>query len=256
MTVPDESIIAAVRAASKHRLRYFHGSLLQHRRHESFRVASWPDGDVGFTCSCTGVTREWRVSTETLEDVIPRAREACWQLARKGTFSSKRSNQAARQQEKSIVRRAKALLHRYLTKQQRWDLRAYEAITVEAGGRTFQLDTAGKVQVLVDGKPRYSMCIHPSEQLHAFDRMLAQKLMLEADPEAFFQTANLTDLRDHASYPNALFLLDGTEPEPVPEEGLSMDVLNNLDPPTLHDIDNPRPWIESLLQCSVNSSPS
>lgn len=92
--------------------------------------------------------------------------------------------------------RARALLHQFLTREQRWSLRASHSFLVTGqDGQTYEVGEGSGVRLLVNGKPVRSFCIHPREILPPCDVMLAQKLLLESNIEHFLATANVTEIR-------------------------------------------------------------
>ena len=88
---------------------------------------------------------------------------------------------------------AKALLVAHLTLEQREMLDKQSAIIVETETRRYRL-RLGWVQNVdeldKDGKRLGCFCIHPSVSVPAHDNLLAQKLMLETDEDAFRRIAN------------------------------------------------------------------
>jgi hypothetical protein len=142
--------------------------------------------------SCTtqttrAYTRVHRVelSAEELEK-----READW--AAQEEIWRKRREEDERQR-KAAEDRAGELLCSCLTQRQR---RAYKHFTVQArDGTRFRLahGWSGNVQELDRrGRPVARYCIHPRESVPVPDNLLAQKLLLETDPDTFRKVANRT----------------------------------------------------------------
>lgn len=101
--------------------------------------------------------------------------------------------------------KARALLHYHLTKEQRKELRGTKAFTLAgADGKTYRITegTTSNVYLLEEGQPVMRFCVVAKETaLPMYDLLLAQKLMLESDPEQFWKIAVKTDLRKPASAP-------------------------------------------------------
>lgn len=107
---------------------------------------------------------------------------------------------------KAAERRAKKLLLQCLNLEQKLSYVRTQKFRVEApSGRVYELRRgwAGNVEELgADGKPVNMLCIHPGVRVPEEDNLLAQKLMIETDEEAFRRTANFTRLREAAGARN------------------------------------------------------
>lgn len=88
------------------------------------------------------------------------------------------------------------MLHQFLTREQRWSLRARKAFfVIGQDGRTYEIQGHGGIRLISDGRPTTSFCIRPSGlMLPSSDLMLAQKLLLETNVEHFLATANARGL--------------------------------------------------------------
>jgi len=118
--------------------------------------------------------------------------------ARRRQEEANRTAEERRRAEQEAKDRAEALLLRNLSSQQKEDLRTKNYFLVEVGGETYKIQRgfSGNVKQLNKaGQEIRSFCIHPAERVPDADSMLAQKLLLETDPERFFKTANATVLR-------------------------------------------------------------
>lgn len=188
--------------------------LVEHWGHEEFENYDWaPSRQMGFGCRCGELHDEWWTSLSEI-------RRWGWQVAamearrRRGAQARQppdwEENYAERVALNQIHTRgipkrarikARALLHYNLTKEQRWDLRASKSFTIVAkDGRTYRIREHQTVQLLDEqGQATHALCVVPKENhglgIPAHDIMLAQKLMLESDPTAFWALANVTDLR-------------------------------------------------------------
>lgn len=187
-----------MRTARRQHLQYWDQSFEEHRHHNTFQFHDWPYTlEVGFTCGCTGQEQEWRLSLKDLKAQLPHARGSYFRAreqfrARQGAIQKKEGRRAQR--------RARALLHQCLTKQQRWDLRGSKAFTIEGrDGRHYRITegTASNVILLERGQPVKRLCVvfQNHAPLPMYDLMLAQKLLLESAPEEFWKLANVVEIR-------------------------------------------------------------
>jgi hypothetical protein len=91
------------------------------------------------------------------------------------------------------------LLYKYLTKEQKWSLRAEKAFRITSkDGHTYEIQAAGNNNVVrfENGRRKYHFCVvskyeHP---IPVYDLMLAQKLSIEADPRSFLDIAVTRDM--------------------------------------------------------------
>jgi hypothetical protein len=116
----------------------------------------------------------------------------------------KRRRDVAAMRVRNAKRRARALLEEHLDERQLEQWRNGEEFTVECGRRTYRirLGLAGNVYLVENNgaKPpqgrsylrRYCCHVyHPDGDVPNEDNVLAQKLLLEADEDAFLAMANL-----------------------------------------------------------------
>ena len=94
--------------------------------------------------------------------------------------------------------KAETLLRDMLAPEQRYFLDKMSKFVVESElGNRYEI-RRGRMQNVfqlgLDGKPTHKLCAHPADWLPDADTMLAQKLMLESDEQAFRQLANITRL--------------------------------------------------------------
>lgn len=89
-------------------------------------------------------------------------------------------------------KRARVLLEENLSDEQRLQLRDNNWFEVVTPRGTYRIHNgrSGNVQRYRDGRPTDRYCIHPGELVPNEDTMLAQKLMLETDEDAFLRIAN------------------------------------------------------------------
>jgi hypothetical protein len=98
-------------------------------------------------------------------------------------------------------KKARALLRRSLTMEQRRELRSGRAFHVTAAdGRRYRIEDGSAHNVVLVDKDgdaiRYCVVFRHHERLPNADLMLAQKLLLESDASAFLKMARFQDLRN------------------------------------------------------------
>jgi len=226
----------------------------EHRRHPSFRTQQWAfTREWGFTCECSGFEQEWRIGIAGLREALPEVREMLQRLFRAGSM---RGNKKAKRALRKSNGRAKALLHKYLTREQRWELRATKAFTVVGqDGRSYHVTegSAGNVFLLENGEHTYRFCVVPNYKLTTlptYDLMLAQKVLLENNLRLFLSTAVTTNLQTNARLETGLVLLDGG-----PE--LPRRVAADYEPIEIdeQDVDEPEAWVRARLEAATQGDP-
>lgn len=138
-------------------------------------------------------------------------------------------------------RRSKVLLHEFLTKQQRLELKKTEAFTMQAAdGQTYRITkgSCNNVKLLVDGEVTASYCVvfKNHERLPVFDLMLAQKLWLENDPEGFKAIAYVYGPQGGGPIRRPL----GVEAPPPVVPAPVLEIAEE-------DLEDPRAWIQERL---------
>lgn len=173
-----------------------------HRRHPSFRIHTWAmSREYGFSCECAGHEEEWRITITQIRQMMMDAPRF---LAGFETMVRQRAGDKAKKRDlRRAHAKAKALLYHNLTREQKWELRATQSFTiVGADGKQYRITEAvsSNVKYVVDGVDQQSLCVVAAGiQLPVYDLMLAQKLMLECAPEAFWQLAVVTNLVSETS---------------------------------------------------------
>lgn len=240
----DERLMVAMRVARQHHLSYWDAALQEHKRHPTFRMHGWPYTlEYGFTCQCSGEEREWRVKIQALKEMLPEARESVIRMYR---HHSTKGAKAERRQRAKAETRAKALLHRFLTREQRLELRKTRGFTMRGkDGRAYYvtLGSASNIYVEHEGV-KYRLCVVPKDwSLPTYDVLLAQKIMLETEPEAFLRLAKAarvepvtTKAHIYETYESAAFLLGETVEVRKPLEVIA--IPNEV-------LENPREWVET-----------
>jgi hypothetical protein len=184
----DEKLQIAVQTATRHRIAAFLGLLEEHRGHPGFKTGGWVmSRELGFICC----DREVRISIRTLQEMMPEARASYIRLYEHhnhfGAAARRRAHQRA-------SKKAKALLCRFLTREQRWTLRAEHYFEVVGqDGLTYTV-RSGPLGGSVIQRGDLSYCFHPKdEHLPRHDLMLAQKLYIESKTADFLAEAHVTD---------------------------------------------------------------
>lgn len=182
-------------------------------------TGSWPQWIIDTSESTTGtlsqqaqlVWQVWHTNSATTGNVVMyqagRTLEAERMIARGRVSPEERAKreaeQALRQAEwdkqeaarKEANRKAEVLLRSCLNQQQLDDLDKKKCFFLHTGGRKYRVDRGqhGNVKLL-DERDRVveSYCIQPQGGLPDADAMLAQKLLLETDPDSFRKISNVT----------------------------------------------------------------
>jgi len=145
------------------------------------------------TVTYTGAWDQWATGTFEVRERIQAEREAS--AARQAEYQRKQDEWA--EQRRKARETAKALLTMLLDAQQKEQLekkRYFDVISKKGRKYRIREGIAGNVRLVkADGKEALQLCIHPNG-VPEEDAMLAQKLMLETDEDAFLKTANLTRL--------------------------------------------------------------
>jgi len=235
----EEAVHEALKIPRVYKLTAWDAALQEHRGHPSFRTQTHPYTlEYGFTCQCSGVEHEWRIYIGNLKLMVPAALES---VRRIFGFGPKAGDKLRKKQTERACIRARALLHRFLTREQRIELRGTQSFKMrDRAGRTYHV-TEGAVYLEHEGT-KYSLCVVPIEPgLPAPDIMLARRVMLEADPEAFLRLARVRNTVTGECYESGGFFL-GDEPQPV--KGFDRTGLVELTP---EQIENPQEWVEGRL---------
>ena len=247
-TAIEDKLLEAMKIPRRFRLTVWDQALQEHKRHASFRVQSWAYTlEYGFTCECSGVEQEWRIFIGDLKLQLPAALESLQRLYR---HHGRVGQKLVRRARLKAEQRAKALLHRYLTREQRQELRATKAFTMKGGdGRTYHVTTGSCANVFTEHEgQRYRLCVVPKEWLPTLDTMLAQKVMLETDPEAFLRLAKVTNMVTDDYYESGGFLC-GDEPK-ITRRGTLRERMPLVEL-TQEQIQNPREWVEARFAPGV-----
>jgi hypothetical protein len=232
MTI-EENLTVAIRVATEYRLRIWEKFLKEHQNHATFRAMSCPMTlQYGFSCACSGVREDFNITVRTLAQTLPEARDFFFRRFR---AVEGRGRKKVKKDAKLALMRSKALLHRYLTAEQRRELKGTKSLTLQAqDGRTYLLK-AGLIDLLgEDSKPTHHLCVVAKGhgRIPVYDLMLSHKLMLECSPEDLWKIAVVTKVSDRE------LVLNGPPPPLNPIEVIPVEVL-----------DNPVEWVEQRLQC-------
>lgn len=232
----DERINIALKVARQHHLSIWDTAFQEHRRHPTFRMAGYPHTlEYSFLCSCSGVEQEWRINIATLKSMLPEARDVVQRLFR---HHSKTGQKKLKRQLRKAEVRARSLLHQHLTREQRLELRKTKGFTIQGkDGRLYHLAAAQNITLEHEGM-KYSLCVHPKDVLPTSDVLLAQKIMLEADPETLIHIANIRNLTTGESIESGSFVLG----EELKVKSWRRTELLDF---TEEQLEDPREWIET-----------
>lgn len=221
----DDAIKASIRGAARFRMSMWADALEQHRGHPTFKTTSCAHKlQLGFFCHCSGEREEWPLSIRSIKEMEPEARASFLRLVK---HHQDHGRKKVKRRQRRADKKAKALLHRYLTQKQKWELRATKGFTV-VGQDGVMYRVEGFAGVLLPGTP-FGWCIHSDSKvttLPDYDLMLAQKVLLESDIEAFMTTAHKFEKKP-----------PGMNMRPVP----FLDLDNE-------DLDNPEQWARVRLR--------
>lgn len=211
----DEAFLAALREPCRNRLSVFDAALQEHRGHPTFRHQDWAfSREVGFTCFCDGTEREWRIGLRSLKEMVPDARDVFLQMRERHLNIGRGKD---RRKAWRAQRKAKALLHQFLTRPQRWDLRASKSFEIVGQDSFTYRITEGSCnnvhRIEPDGTHLWSLClVTTGPRIPTYDLMLTQKLLLETDIQRFLKTAHVQNQQTKDVFPSGDFLFQGTEP--------------------------------------------
>lgn len=253
----DRMLMASLREPARNRMSAWSRALEEHRSHRSFRTHGWAfSREVGFTCGCCGQEQEWRVSITSLREMLPNARDAWSRISRRSELAG---NKQRKRDRKRAGVRARALLHRHLTREQRWELRATKSVTVTGqDGNAYRITegSCNNVFLIEDGKAKYRLCavakLDGFKSLPVHDLMLAQKLMIENDITAYLLVANARNEETGHHFPGSA-LLNEAEFEKargrlLADTGMPDTLARMLDPVPDEAIDEPENWAVSRLR--------
>lgn len=125
-------------------------------------------------------------------------RQAQWQREQVAAAAHRVEEQRRTEEEQRVARaRAEELLLDNLTDEQQADYQETQSFRVISadGERVYRVKRgwSGNVELIrPDGRVAARYCIHPREWVPEQDNMLAQKLLLETDEQAFLRIANAT----------------------------------------------------------------
>ncbi len=207
--IRDESLLAALRIPAKLSMCVWLENLRKHEKHRSFRATSNAlTLEYGFTCSCTGNKTHFNIDVRTLKERLPEAREE---------FDRFLTHMWGPKPPTKSERRARALLFRYLTREQKASLRAKGFFEAQGqDGHSYRIAAYNGIKRVEQGVETWSYCFHAEEvRLPSYDLMLAQKLFIENDIKSFLETANATDLSKKNEPPENEPPENNHEPDPL-----------------------------------------
>lgn len=237
----ETAVHEALKIPRRLRLTVWDQALQEHRHHPTFQTQTHPYTlEYGFTCQCSGVEEEWRIFIGELKQLVPGAMAS---VCRIFGFGPKAGDKLRKRQAVRAHARARALLHRHLTREQRFELKRTRGFRMkDRAGRLYHVTEGTSTNIYIEHEgTKYALCVIPTEKLPLPDVLLAQKIMLETDPEAFIRLARVRNTETGEMYESGAFLL-GEEPRPVP-----WNRLRNLAELTPEQIENPQEWVEERL---------
>lgn len=237
----DERLLVAMRVARQHHLTIWDNALREHKSHPTFKMQGYPHTlEYAFTCECEGVEREWRIRVHALKEMLPEARDAVMRLYK---HSSKAGQKALRRMWAKADRRARALLYRYLSREQRMEVRRTRALTLkDKNGRVYDIRLDGhqhSIETEHEGQ-RYSLCVIPKTEhgLPTHDVVLAWKIMLDTDPETFLRLARVRCKETGEYIESGGFLIGDKRQTAKVREWQPIDLPEEV-------LENPREWVET-----------
>lgn len=248
-TDTDNAIMTAMRVGRQHQMMAWREALFAHRNHGTFFLADDPRArQFGFVCSCTGTDQEWRIPVTALQDALPETREAVLRVRDRYMQRLGVGSRKTRHEKRRADAKARALLHRFLTKSQRWDLRATESFRVRGqDGNIYVLTKkwGHSIYMMENGIKRYTFCLVPTGPLPLYDLMLAHKVMIECDLWAFYEKAHVTDNRTGKWHASGLALLEEPveDPGPIPLAPPTEETAGQVIPIMRADLEDPGPWL-------------
>jgi hypothetical protein len=240
----DERLKIALQFARKHKMSYWDAKLQEHRGHSHFKIQTWPHTlEYGFTCECSGQTEEWRISVRCIKEMLPDARTSVLQFYKIRLQERPKGHKAFKRNAHQAGVKAKALLHKFLTREQRLMLKHLgEFRVLGKDGREYILSATGGVKLEHEGH-LYSFCYHPDIPVPACDTLLSQKIVLETEPEVLIRSANVWDQTTQERFQGGAFIL-GEAPRPTKAKVVTQMAVLDLDQDVL---ENPREWVENRL---------
>ena len=206
----DQPVIAGVRTSPRMDANLWTRALRDHADHAEFAMEDWPyERFIGFSCACRGEDDEelWSMPLTEMRrlhrdvrNFYEAVRARTWVPGNPQNERRNERNQRLFSTMEEADRKAMELLVRHLTEEQRLEVAARKCFHMRAGdGRTYRIENGSAHNVvLVDeagDAMRYCVVFGRHDRLPNADLMLAQKLFLEADPEAFLKMARRQDLR-------------------------------------------------------------
>lgn len=149
----------------------------------------------GYQCDCRGEDRpwtcEWPMSDYKTITKYMQANAASWGIdhAERVTEEIEANTKA----KKEATAKALDLLKKTLSIVQSEELAAhghFHVVTKDGGTYRLYLAAGHNVEKIQDGKPVKRFCLVTKITVPTPDKVLAQKLLLEGDPETFLKTAN------------------------------------------------------------------
>ena len=179
---------------------------------------AWNNSSTGDSFGSSGVFGKWIVSQEQYRERTKEQKAAARRREREYQTEQQRRAKA----RKCASSRAHKILGENLDRSQRRCLAKLGYFDIQVHGRTFRIHNNKYIHNVFEldaqGKPVREFCAHTSHACPQSDHALAQKLLLENDPEEFFRIANIWDIQGNrriVSSSRANFVLP-----PQPQAGI------------------------------------
>ena len=172
----------------------------------------WTSWNTTYSTSTTATTNNyvWTVWTATVTSSTISNGTGCYRayeptaeqrrLANEQQEKFRIEQEEQREKERQKEETARQLLREVLSEEQDQQLSKdgfFELVAVKSGNRyRIKKGRSMNVQLLdKEGVVKKTLCFHPTELVHDYDTMAAQKLMLEYDEEIVKKVANYRDWR-------------------------------------------------------------
>ena len=195
-----DKLLSALSIPGIHKSEYFRRRLLEHCQCAEFRVEPVQGNNVGFSCACRGPRKTLYLELRTVREEMDSARRMLARI-RTGALPLPAGNKQRKRDRHRAEKRSYALLCRYLTREQRLELRYTKGFHTRGQdgalyhlglGRLHSIERIGE-----NGDPTHRYCIVAKDRdIPVWDQVLTQKLLLEGDLKAFESAANSTRVRD------------------------------------------------------------
>lgn len=205
----DQPILEGVRCSPRMNENTWTRALSEHADHLEFQLENWPfERCLGFSCACRGEEEEevWSIPLTELKRFHKDVRSFYEAVRARQNAGGNLLGERRRTREiltNQAENRAIELLMRHLTTEQRHEFEARNCFHVKTEDKVYRIENGSHLNVVLvdDIGDSVKYCIvfkrhlHPHGRIPNGDLMLAQKLMLESNPNEFFRLARGLNLR-------------------------------------------------------------